>query len=305
VNLSADTSRTCQLCGSSVPEERLQAIPDVRTCVACQRRYELLGRAPAPPDTPDEREAVQAVEMKENRIVAGNWSGTLMDVVGKGGELRSLLRSGKREEARSLVQSLPNEAQAALVTFDENPEEALSLTGMSASGKPAYRSDVVGYLPSELLATLVAYRSEEKEFNSSLIRAMTPDAFRRTLEETLEPVENKKQRAAILWEWLEAVASMSDYDHRASLLRNVDSDLLMEALREKVAGMNLMAVVGEGEESVSAFKLYSEDSAVGMLPSLLVDDPDIGAILDAVYEAAPDVLRAVVRYAHEESGAET
>jgi hypothetical protein len=151
----------------------------------------------------------------------------------------------------------------------------------------------------------VAYRSEEKEFNSSLIRAMTPDAFRRTLEETLEPVENKKQRAAILWEWLEAVASMSDYDHRASLLRNVDSDLLMEALREKVAGMNLMAVVGEGEESVSAFKLYSEDSAVGMLPSLLVDDPDIGAILDAVYEAAPDVLRAVVRYAHEESGAET
>ena len=63
MNLSADTSRTCQLCGSSVPEERLQAIPDVRTCVACQRRYELLGRAPAPPDTPDEREAVQVHSM--------------------------------------------------------------------------------------------------------------------------------------------------------------------------------------------------------------------------------------------------
>lgn len=302
MNDTGQPDRTCQLCGASIPAARLMAVPNADTCVACQRQVETLGRTPDPePGAEGPEDPVQAVEVKENRIVAGSWSSSLMDVVGKGGEMRTLLRSGKRDEARSLVQALPEEAQAALVTFGENPEEALSLTGMDASGKPAYRADVVGFLPSELLATLVAYQTEEKKFNDRLIRAMTPEAFRRTLEETLEPVDNKAQRNAILWEWLEAVAAMDDANHRALLIRSVDASFLMEALTDKVGALDLNRPIGDG---VSAFRLYSEDSAVGYLPSSLVDDPKTGEILDAVYESAPDVLRAIVRYAHEQSGAE-
>jgi hypothetical protein len=297
--------RACVVCGGPIPEARLRALVKARTCISCQRELESSKSAPedvaAAGYGTSQDAVVQPIEVKEDRIVAGAWSGNLMEVVGKGGEFRSLLRSGKREEARSLVQSLPNEAQAALVTFDENPEEALSLTAMDGQGRPAYRQDVVAFLPSELLASLVAYKPEEKEFNDRLIRAMSPDAFKRTLDETLEPVDNQSQRIAILWEWLEAVAAMDDYNHRASLIRSVEGELLMEALIDKVSEIDLMAVFS----GVSVFKFFSKDSAVGVLPSTLVDDPNTGAVLDAVYEAAPDVLRTLVRIAHEKSGVDS
>lgn len=299
------TLQTCIICGDSIPQARLGAHPSASTCVPCQRRVE--SRFPHAEEHSKEEgvkdpSPAKPVEVQENRIVAGNWSGTMMEVIGKGGEFRSLLRSGKREEARSLVQAMPNEAQAALVTFDENPEEALSLTGMDGSGKPAYRADVVEYLPSELLATLVAYQTDEKKFNDSLIRAMTPGTFSRTLDETLEPVDNKQQRKAILWEWLEALASVDGHNHRAALLREVNTELLMEALADKMDDLDLSAPFAAG---VARHRLFSEDSAVGVLPSLMVDDPKIGAVLDTVYEAAPDVLRALVRAAYEQSGAES
>ena len=51
---------------------------------------------------------------------------------------------------------MPNEAQAVLVTLDEDPEQMLSLTAMGEDGRPAYRAAVVSLLPTETIASTLS-----------------------------------------------------------------------------------------------------------------------------------------------------
>ena len=158
--------RLCEVCGEVIPEVRLNIIPSVRICVRCQEQLERRPPSGRPENSEHSaqggEEPVQPVEIKEDRIVTRDWSGGLMELATTSGTLRTLLGSGKKEEARSLVQALPVEAQAALVVLDEDPEEALSLTGMDNGGNPGYSTDVVALLPTEMLTGLIAYDRHEK-----------------------------------------------------------------------------------------------------------------------------------------------
>ena len=77
-----------------------------------------------------------ALQVQGDRVVLGEWSGDLEELIAKNVELRQMLREGRAEEARALLKTQAVEEQAALVAIDENPEEVLSLTGMDAQGRP-------------------------------------------------------------------------------------------------------------------------------------------------------------------------
>jgi hypothetical protein len=300
----------CIICEAVIPKARLEAVPETRICVVCQTKVEkgvihlddwLIQKK----DQPVEEETeVAPIQVHDNRLVAGAWSGGFMEVATQNGHLRRLLQEGKKDEARALVQSLPKEAQAALVWLDENPEEALSITGMDASGKPNYSVEVVSLLPTEMLAGLVAYDPEEKRFNTHLIQAMTPGTFRRTVDETLEPMDNAEARASVTWEWLEALAELNDVNKRCQLLRSVDAELLEEALIIQVKQFDMTRTMGSAETGgddydVPLCRLFSEDSAVGIVPSMLCEDPAVGRVLDALFDADDALMRAMSRGAWE------
>ena len=298
----------CIVCEVVIPPARLTIFPDAKLCVSCQDKVErglldlnafLMGHAGI-----EEEKEPQPLEVKEDRLVVGAWSGGFMEVAAQSGQMRTLLREGKKEEAKALVQAMPVEAQAALVVVDEDPEEALSITGMDGKGNPGYEVSVVSLLPTELLAGLIAYDGEEKRFNTRLIQAMTPHTFNRTVSETLEPMDNAEARAAVTWEWLEALAGLVDVNKRAELLRGVDMELLEEALITRIHHFNLNKTATTVEIDgvnwgVDMFRVFSEDSAVGALPSKFIDDAKVGVVMDSLYEAAPDVMSAMVRGAWE------
>ena len=211
----------------------------------------------------------------------------------------NLLRSGKAAEARALVRKMPVEAQAALVALDEDPEQVLSLTETDDQGAPAYSPRVVEHLPTEVLAEMIARKPDEGEYNTKLIRAMSPGTFKRTVEGTLDPVDDPRLRTRVSWEWLKAAAELEDFDRRAALLRSVDPAVLEDALSDRLEQLDLHGIVSVGEYSIYRFALFSDLGAVGQRPSAFIEDAQTGAVLDALYEAAPELLRYAVRGAWE------
>lgn len=291
--------RQCELCGVEIPHARLKAVPRAVTCVTCQREIEARPPSTVEPDAfgAGVREPSPEVSVEEGLVRLGGWSGGLMEVADTTSRVRGMVVSGNHSDARSLVQAMPNEAQAALVTLDEDPEQMLSLTAMGEDGRPAYRAAVVSLLPTETIASMVAVRPDEKVYNTSLIKAMTPQTFRRTVEETLSPVDDQKVRGRASWQWLEAVAALNDPSHSAALLRGADPELLEDALVDRLGRQDLNKVMG----GVPVFRFFSAEGAGAILPSHFVGGGPVGNVLDALYDAAPEVMRLVMRRAWERS----
>ena len=241
-----------------------------------------------------------ALQVQGDRVVLGEWSGDLEELIAKNVELRQMLREGCADEARALLKAQVVEEQAALVAIDENPEEVLSLTGMDDKGRPGYLPAVVDKLPSEIIAELVA-PSEYKlaRFNTALLQTMSAESFARAVEDTLDPVYYHGNRTKVSWEWLEAVAALDDHNKRAALLFKVDQSLLEEAFLDKVDSIDMHAQVGIGKP-VSAFRLLSESGQAVMLPP--ISDPEVREVIYALHQAAPELLAKVLRAAWERAG---
>ncbi|MDE2998791.1 MAG: TraR/DksA C4-type zinc finger protein [Gemmatimonadota bacterium] len=293
----------CSVCGAKIPRERRSAMPGVSTCLRCQLRQERRRR------TDDDRDAAQrgasepaardSVEVRGDLVLAGDWSGRLIDLVGRESEVRRLLAKGEAEQARTLVQALPVEEQAALVAMSEAPEEMLSMTGARRSGDPGYSAGVVELLPAETLGNLISIDPDEGKFNTDLIRAMSPGVLQSTMAETLDRVDNPGLRTRVSWEWLQALSTLREFDRRAELLRAVDPELLGDALQDRLEHLRLNEVVSFGGFPVYRFRLFSAEGLGGTRPSAFIDDPETGVVLDALYEAAPDLLSQVIRIAWE------
>lgn len=238
-----------------------------------------------------------ALQVQGDRVVLGEWSGDLEELIAKNVALRQMLREGRADEAHALLKSQVVEEQAALVAIDENPEEVLSLTGMDAKGRPGYLPAVVDKLPSEIIAELVA-PGEYKlaRFNTALLQTMSAEVFARAVEDALDPIYYHGNRTQVSWEWLEAVAALDDHNQRAALLYKVDQSLLEEAFLDKVDGIDMHAQVGI-EKPVSAFRLLSESGQAVMLPP--IGDPEVSEVIHALHQAAPELLAAVLRAAWE------
>lgn len=238
-----------------------------------------------------------ALQVQGDRVVLGEWSGDLEELIAKNVALRQMLREGRADEAHALLKAQVVEEQAALVAIDENPEEVLSLTGMDAKGRPGYLPTVVDKLPSEIIAELVA-PGEYKlaRFNTALLQTMSAEAFARAVEDALGLIYYHGNRTQVSWEWLEAVAALDDHNQRAALLYKVDQSLLEEAFLDKVDGIDMHAQVGI-EKPVSAFRLLSESGQAVMLPP--IGDPEVSEVIHALHQAAPELLAAVLRAAWE------
>ena len=294
--------KQCAVCGAEIPEDRRAVMPGASTCVKCQAERELAN------GTDDVREGTScasasaepgSVEVKGNLVLSGNWSGNLMDLIGREREFRQLMASGDVERVRTLMQALPVEEQAALVAMSDAPEEMLSMTGADRSGLPGYSRGVVELLPAETLGNLVSVNPDEWKFNTELIRAMSPGVLQRTMAETLDSVDNPVLRTRVSWEWLKALATLKDFDRRAALLRAVDPSLLEDALLDRMDDLNLNEIVSFGGVQVFRFRLFSAEGLGGTRPSAFIDDPEIGIVLDALYEAEPTLFSRVVRGAWE------
>ncbi len=243
-----------------------------------------------------------ALQVQGNRVVLGEWSGDLEELIAKNVELRQMLREGRADEARALLKAQAVEEQAALVAIDENPEEVLSLTGMDAKGRPGYLPAVVDKLPSEIIAELVA-PGEYKlaRFNTALLQTMSAESFARAVEDTLDPVYYHGNRTKVSWEWLEAVAALDDHSKRAALLYKVDQGLLEDAFLDKVDSIDMHAEIDAGRYgTVSAYRLLSESGQAVMLPP--INDPEIREVIYALHQAAPELLSKVLRAAWERAG---
>ena len=292
-------ARSCKVCGVEIPRARMEAMPRTVTCVPCQEEIENRVESSVEPDAfgAGEREPGPEVSVDGGLVKLGGWSGGLMEVAETTSRVRVLVVSGQHADARSLVQAMPDEAQAALVALDEDPEQMLSLTAMGEDGRPSYRREVVSLLPTETIAGMVAVRPDERVYNTSLIRAMTPQTFRRTVEETLMPVDDQRVRGRVSWQWLEAVAALNDPNHAAALLRGADPELLEDALVDRLRGRDLNKVMG----GIPVFRFFSGDGAGTMRPSHFVGGGRVGSVLDVLYDAAPDLMRLVMRHAWERS----
>ena len=240
-----------------------------------------------------------AMQVQGDRVVLGEWSGDLEELIAKNVTLRQMLREGRADEARALLKVQAVEEQAALVAIDENPEEVLSLTGMDAEGRPGYLPAVVDKLPSEIIAELVA-PGEYKlaRFNTALLQTMSAESFARAVEDTLDPVYSHGNRTKISWEWLEAVAALDDHSKRAALLYKVDQSLLEDAFLDKVDSIDMHAEIDAGRYgTVSAYRLLSESGQAVMLPP--INDPEVREVIYALHQAAPELLAKVLRAAWE------
>ena len=301
----------CAVCGAKIPAERRAEMPTVSTCLQCQQQRE---SREGPDDDRDEARsgatgapepaARDSVEVRGNLVLAGDWSGNLVDLLAREREVRRLLETGDPRRARTLVQALPVEEQAALVAMSEEPEEMLSMTGADSSGVPGYSPQVVELLPAETLGSLISINPDERKFNTTLIRAMSPDVLRSTMAETLDRVDDPGLRTRVSWEWLQALATLREFDRRAELLRAVDPAFLEDALLDRLEHLKLNEVVGFPGFQVYRFRLFSTEGLGGTRPSAFVDDPETGIVLDALYEAAPAVLSDAIRGAWERSAAE-
>lgn len=240
-----------------------------------------------------------ALQVQGDRVVLGEWSGDLEELIAKNVALRQMLREGRADEARALLKKQAVEEQAALVAIDENPEEVLSLTGMDAKGRPGYLPAVVDKLPSEIIAELVA-PGEYKlaRFNTALLQTMSAESFARAVEDTLDPVYYHGNRTKVSWEWLEAVAALDDHSKRAALLYKVDQSLLEDAFLDKVDSIDMHAEINAGRYgTISAYRLLSESGQAVMLPP--INDPEIREVIYALHQAAPELLAKVLRAAWE------
>lgn len=246
----------------------------------------------------EEGRAIQGegLQVQGGQVVIGAWSKDLMQVVAHCAQLRGLLREGRIEDARLFLQAHRAEEQAALVAFDVCPEEVLSLTGMDAQGLPGYQTAVVDLLPTEILTSLIAPPLAEERFNVEVLRALSPTAFARTVEETLDPVYQQELRIKVSWEWLEAVAALADPSKAAALLRQTDPALLEEAILDRLDQLDLGAVVGSmanGAFAVSRLQAFV-DGLTGGRPGDYIEDFATAVVLDALYEAAPELLSQLV-----------
>jgi len=289
--------QVCELCGEEIPEARRKAIPDVRTCVACQEKVETGAQEAAAFGETDPREEVAAVEVEGGLVRKGSWSTNLMALSGTSGEIQSLVTGGKEKEASALVKEMPLEAQAAIVALNPDPEQILSLTAMDEDGKPRYSQEVVSLLPTETIAGMVSVRPDEKVYNTALVKSMTPQTFRRAVEETLDPIDDQRLRGKVSWEWMEAVASINDPNLAAELLRECDIEPLEDALVDRMKGRDM----NKAAAGVSVFRFFSGDGAGAVSPGHLVGGGNFGAVLDALYDAVPDLIRLVIRRAWERS----
>ncbi|MCY3792550.1 MAG: hypothetical protein OXH63_27525 [Gemmatimonadetes bacterium] len=243
-----------------------------------------------------------ALQVQGDRVVLGEWSGDLEELIAKNVELRQMLSEGRADEARALLKAQAVEEQAALVAIDENPEEVLSLTGMDAKGRPGYLPAVVDKLPSEIIAELVAPgKYKLARFNTALLQTMSAESFARAVEDTLDPVYYHGNRTKVSWEWLEAVAALDDHSKRAALLYKVDQSLLEDAFLDKVDSIDMHAEIDAGRYgTVSAYRLLSESGQAVMLPP--INDPEIREVIYALHQAAPELLSKVLRAAWERAG---
>lgn len=243
-----------------------------------------------------------ALQVQGDRVVLGEWSGDLEELIAKNVTLRQMLREGRADAAHVLLKAQAVEEQAALVAIDENPEEVLSLTGMDAQGRPGYLPAVVDKLPSEIIAELVA-PGEYKlaRFNTALLQTMSAESFARAVEDTLDPVYYHGNRTKVSWEWLEAVAALDDHSKRAALLYKVDQSLLEDAFLDKIDSIDMHAEIDAGRYgTVSAYRLLSESGQAVMLPP--INDPEIREVIYALHQAAPELLAKVMRAAWERAG---
>lgn len=238
-------------------------------------------------------------EVREDQIIVGSWSKSLAEVAQEAARLRALLAEGRAEEARSEMQARPVEEQTALVLAGaEGQEELLSLTGPGGRG---YSPAVVDRLPTDALVGLLAVDSEYLKYNVEILRAMSPERFGRAVADTLEPVDHPEARQKVAWEWLEATAELEDVDQRRRLLGAVDVDLVEDALFSVVEQLDLNAVVAPLGIPIKRFRLFSELGVGGSPPSTYIEDLKIGAVLDALWEAEPDLFRQAIRGAWERS----
>jgi len=183
------------------------------------------------------------------------------------------------------------------VALNRDPEQMLSLTAMGEDGKPNYSQGVVSLLPTETIAGMVAVRPDEKVYNTALVKAMSPQTFRRAVEETLAPIDDQRLRGKVSWEWMEAVASIEDPSRAAELLRACDTEVLEDALIDRMNVQDMNKVAG----GVNVFRFFSGDAAGAVLPSHFVGGGSFGLVLDALFDAAPDLIRLVIRRAWERS----
>ncbi len=311
--LDGGTGVRCVLCEAVIPEQRLEAVPDTRLCMTCQDKLEreiirpkadLTGKevwADVPEGPP--------IEIQEDQLVTGSWAAGFVELAKQSSQIRGLLRAGHEKDAKALVQMLSVEAQAALVVLDEDPEEVLSMTDMDENGNPGYSTAVVARLPTEMLAGLIDCDPEHRSFNMHLIRAMAPSTFRRAVEEILEPIDNAEARSKVSFEWLRALSELRDANKRAELLHSVDPELLEEALIPHVQNMGMNDIVASAEIDGVSYALprhrfFSREAAIGFTPSTVIEDPVVGRVLDALYEADADLMRYIVRGAWERMGDE-
>ena len=301
--LDGGTGVRCVICEAVISEDRLKAVSYTRLCVTCKDKVErgkirlkshLMGT-----EIQEEEPEVKPIEVQEDRLVVGAWSTGFMELAAQSSQIRDLLREGKKEDARALVRTLTVEAQAALVVLDEDPETVLSITGMDEDGNPGYSTDVVAHLPTEMLTGLIDYDPERQGFNTHLIRAMTPGTFRRTVEDTLEPMDSAGARSKVSFEWLRALSTLGDANKCAELLNSVDPGLLEEALIPYVKDMRMNDIVSSAGAAVYRHQLFSEGAAVGEMPSTIIEDPVVGGVLDALFDADADLMRSVIRGAWE------
>ena len=236
----------------------------------------------------------EEVRVEGSIVRSGDWSKSLGELADDSRRLHQLLAGERVDEARALLRSRSAEEQAALVAIDADPEQVLALTASDGRGLPAYSREVVDRLPSELLARLAAPDARHSRYNPTILRAMSPRVFERTVRDVLDPIDNPDLRTSVAWEWLEAVAALGDPSQAAALLRAVDPAALEEAVMDRLTHLDLGRTTGHTEvAAVSLFQTMSEGFA-WTRPSDYVADAATAEVLDALWEAAPDLLASTV-----------
>lgn len=242
------------------------------------------------------------VRFTGDRVEVGQWSADLVALASTSAHLRQLLRDGDHTEAAALMKARCAQEQAALVAIDENPEELLSLTDMNKNGKPGYLAAVVNRLPSETVASMVAPEdARHTRFNTQILRVMSAPALSRTVDETLGPVDYHEYRSQVSWEWLEAISSLQDVNRIAEILAGLEESVLEDAFLERIDYFDMNAVVGAGGVSVTAFRGLAESAAGSFLPP--IRDDVTRHVTGALFGAAPDLIKRVLRSAWERAGA--
>ena len=234
------------------------------------------------------------VRVEGSIVRSGDWSGTLAELADDSRRIHRLLSEERADEARALLRSRSAEEQAALVAIDADPEQVLALTATAGRGLPAYSREVVDRLPSELLARLAAPDARHGRYNPAILRAMSPRVFDRTVRDVLDPIDNPDLRTSVAWEWLEAVAALNDPNQAAALLRAVDPAALEEAVMDRLTDLDLGGTLpGTEVAAVSRYQALTE-GFVGDRPGEYVTDTGTAEVLDALWEAAPELLAPAV-----------